>query len=125
MKNQIKLFVIASICFVFSAITLKAQTAVYVCSTNGACGYCYGNSSVANCAYNKCIQEGGKTPLLVLSVARKGYGAIAVGRSATGAQIVGAAAGYQSQEEANRRALQECANRGGNNARISDTFLDR
>lgn len=102
-----------------------AQTSVYVCSTNGAYGFCYGNNSVSNCAYNKCINYGGKTPYSILSINSKGYGAIAVGKDDYGRQIVGAAAGYANLEDAKNRAIRECSNRGGRNINISYTFNDR
>ena len=107
-----------------STISL-AQTSVYFCSTNGAYGFCYGNNNVSNCAYNNCINYGGKTPYSILSVNSKGYGAIAVGNNSQGAQVVGAAAGYANLKDAKNRAKQECINRGGQNVYISDTFNDR
>ena len=103
----------------------NAQTSVYVCSTNGAYGFCYGKNSVSSCAYNKCISYGGKTPQSILSVRSKGYGAIAVGKRANGKKVVGAAAGYKNPEDAKRRAIQECSNLGGLNIYISDIFIDR
>jgi hypothetical protein len=109
---------------VLSVNTLLAQTTVYVCSTNGAYGYCYGSNNTSTCAYNNCIRYGGETPYSILSVASKGYGAIAVGKSQNGAQVVGAAAGYQNLEDAKRRATAECSNRGGQNIYIANTFLD-
>lgn len=122
MKKTLKLFIVFS--FLVSCSTLKAQTAVYVCSSTGAYGFCYGNSSVSSCARNKCVEYGGKSPYLILSVSAKGYGAIAVGESSNGTRIVGASAGYSSLESAKNRALQECKNRGGQNPSISETFKD-
>lgn len=106
------------------AIGLKAQTAVYVCSQTGAFGFCYGYSNVTTCAYNKCIQMGGRSPYNILSHPNKGYGAIAVGRSDSGRQVVGAAAGYTDRESARRRAISECQNLGGQNVYIHTTWLD-
>lgn len=102
-----------------------AQTSVYVCSTNGAYGFCYGSNKVSNCAYNKCINYGGKTPYSILLVNSKGYGAIAVGKNSRGIPVIGAAAGFANLEDAKNRAKQECKNRGGQNVYISDTFNDR
>lgn len=102
-----------------------AQTSVYVCSTNGAVGFCYGNNNVSACAYNKCIEYGGKLPYSILSVNSKGYGAIAVGENSQGGRVVGAAAGFANLEDAKNRAKIECSNRGGRNIYISDTFNDR
>ena len=111
--------------FLLTGNLLKAQTSVYVCSTNGAYGYCYGNNSVSNCAYNKCIEHGGKSPYSVLSTSTKGFGAIAVGRKSDGGQAVGAAAGYKSLADAESRAKQECMNQGGDNVYIADSFSDK
>ena len=103
----------------------NAQSSVYVCSTNGAYGYCYGTTSAPSCAYNKCLSYGGKTPQMILLVRTKGYGAIAVGRKSDGKKVVGAAAGYKNLADAKRRAIQECSNMGGLNISISNTFNDR
>jgi hypothetical protein len=125
MNTTFRVLVICLLMSVLSSIDSHAQTSVYVCSTNGAYGFCYGTHSVANCAYNKCIEAGGTTPYSILFVNSKGYGAIAVGRDYNGAQVVGASAGYSSQAEADNRAVAECANRGGQSVYISYRFLDR
>lgn len=122
MEKALKLLVV--FCLLVCSLALKAQTAVYVCSSTGAYGFCYGNSSVSSCARTKCVEYGGKSPYLILSVSTKGYGAIAVGESSNGARIVGAAAGYSTLDGAKNRALQECKNRGGRNPSISETFND-
>lgn len=111
--------------FIFSITNLNAQTTVYVCTTNGAYGFCYGNNSTSGCAYNQCIKHGGQTPSVVLSHSGKGYGAIAVGKGSTGEQIVGASAGYDTLSGAMARAKEECARRGGKNIYIDDTFHDK
>ena len=121
---KIKISFFATMAFMLFANLSKAQTSVYVCSKTGAYGYCYGNNNVSNCAYNKCIENGGKSPSSVYATNSKGYGAIAVGTSSDGAQIVGAAAGYSNSEGAKNRAIQECSNRGGKNISITETFLD-
>lgn len=110
-----------TLCFYFIS---NAQTSVYVCSTNGAYGYCYGNNNVSNCAYNQCIDYGGKSPYQILSTSSKGYGAIAVGKGSDGRQVVGASAGYNNYDEAKQRAINECSRYGGYNIYIADTFLD-
>lgn len=113
-----------SVAILFGAYLVNAQTSVYVCAETGAYGYCSGSNDVSSCAYNKCIDYGGKSPYSILSVYSKGYGAIAVGKSSDGAQVVGAAAGYKTSEEAKIRAKQKCINRGGQNVYVDDTFLD-
>lgn len=122
--KKIKFCFFSIVVFLLFGNFVEAQTSVYVCSTNGAYGYCYGNNNVSTCAYNKCIQYGGETPYSILSVSSKGYGAIAIGKSSDGAQVVGAAAGYENLEDAKTRATQECINRGGQNVSIDDTFED-
>ena len=116
---------IFSVLLCAGAWQVNAQTAVYVCSENGAWGYCYGYSNVTTCAYNKCKNEGGRSPQLILNHSSKGYGAIAVGRGNNGGQIVGAAAGYANPEDAKARAIAECRNRGGGNVSIHSTFHDQ
>lgn len=111
--------------FIFLNTNLFSQTTVYVCTTNGAYGYCYGNNSTSGCAYNHCIQHGGKTPSVILSHSGKGYGAIAIGKGASGEQIVGASAGYDTLSDAMTRAKEECARRGGKNVYIDKTFHDK
>jgi hypothetical protein len=123
MKN-VKLYFLVLIIMMLSGNLLKAQTSVYVCSTTGTYGYCYGNNDVSTCAYNNCIAYGGETPYSILYVSSKGYGAIALGTSAYGSQVVGAAAGYQYLEDAKNRAVQECTSRGGQNVYIDATFED-
>jgi hypothetical protein len=110
--------------FLFSGNLLKAQTSVYVCSTNGTYGYCYGKPDVKTCAYNECIKFGGKTPNSILSVSAKGYGAIAVGKKSDGGQVVGAAAGYEKLTDAILAAIEACKNQGGLNVAIDETFQD-
>ncbi|AUD06119.1 hypothetical protein [Spirosoma pollinicola] len=104
---------------------VKGQAAVYVCSENGAWGSCYGYSNVTTCAYNKCINEGGRYPQLIVSTNGKGYGAVAIGRGSDGRQIVGAAVGYSNLEDAKERAMAECRNRGGQYPSINSTWYDR
>lgn len=111
--------------FACLSFVIYSQTTVYVCSTNGAYGYCYGNSSTSSCAYNECIQRGGVSPSNILRVSSKGYGAIAVGKDSNGAQKVGAAAGYSSLAEAKQRAIEECKFQGGINPSITRTFHDK
>lgn len=108
----------------FTGIGSYAQTSVYVCSQTGAYGYCYGNASASQCAYNNCIRYGGKSPYAVVSVASKGYGAIALGTNASGTRVVGAAAGYDNLEDAKNRARRECQNYGGSDIYIAETFQD-
>lgn len=59
----------------------RAQSAMYVCTTTGTYGFCYGTADVEKCAYNKCLQYGGKSPSSAGYVSGKGYGAVAVGKS--------------------------------------------
>ncbi|MBN2615387.1 MAG: hypothetical protein JXR71_06800 [Bacteroidales bacterium] len=103
----------------------KAQTTVYVCTTNGAYGFCYGGANTSGCAYSECIKRGGQTPSVILSYPGKGHGAIAVGKSSDGRQIVGASAGYSDYSGAIARAKEECRRRGGENPRITHTFYDK
>lgn len=102
----------------------KAQTAVYVCSQNGAWGMCYSGDDLKTCAYNKCIEKGGQSPYLILDIRTKGYGAVAVGHDANGRQIVGAAAGYSSKQDAHNRAIAECQRLGGQGVSIYTAWLD-
>ena len=112
------------ICFLAINSALSAQTTVYVCTSNGAYGYCYGNKNTSGCAYNECIKHGGKTPSVILSHSGKGHGAIAIGKGANGEQIVGASAGYSNSSGAIARAKQECAKKGGKGIYIDKTFFD-
>ena len=102
-----------------------AQTAVYYCSETGYYGYCFGKSDVQNCAYNNCLQSGGKSPRLLGNVVyKKGYGAIAIGRTANGGQAIGAAAGLSTQDEADRMAKDYCTQSGGQNPYIDARFFE-
>lgn len=111
--------------FVLLNTSIFSQTTVYVCTTNGAYGFCYGTNSTSSCAYNNCIKHGGKTPSVILSHYGKGYGAIAIGKGEDGQQIVGASAGYDNLGDAKIRAKEECARRGGKNIYIERTFHDK
>ena len=123
MKNRkINLFLVLAIMLLTNLA--KAQATVYVSSKNGAYGYCYGNANASNCAFNKCIENGGETPYVICSTQTKGYGAIAVGTSSNGIQVVGASAGYDNPKDASNRAIQECTNNGGKNISIDKTFID-
>lgn len=103
---------------------IKAQSAIYVCSTTGVYGFCYGTTDVETCAYNKCLQYGGKTPQSGGYVSGKGYGAVAIGRNARGGQAVGFAAGYSTQEEADQMARHYCIQWGGQYPHVDARFLD-
>lgn len=120
--NLLKIVMVLTLSFIFQSNF--AQTSVYVCSTTGAYGYCYGSNEVANCAKTRCENYGGKTCYSIMTVEPKGYGAIALGRNAKGDQVVGASAGYDSPQAAAERALKECALRGSNNCSIESRFLD-
>lgn len=111
--------------FLFFNTLIFSQTTVYVCTTNGAYGFCYGTNSTSSCAYGQCIKHGGKTPSTILSHQGKGYGAIAIGKGADGQQVVGASAGYDNLADARTRAKEECVRRGGKNVYIDDTFHDK
>ncbi len=111
--------------FGFSSILSFSQTTVYVCSTNGSYGFCYGNQNTGICAYNECIKRGGKTPYVILNYPGKGYGAIAIGKSDNGKQVVGASAGYPDYKSAINRAKEECKLKGGINPNITHTFFDK
>ena len=104
---------------------LQAQTAVYFCSETGAYGYCTGSSNVQNCAYQKCLDYGGRYPQLVGSIVyKKGYGAIAIGTNYSGKKVIGAAAGFDTQDEADRVATNYCWQYGGQNTYIDARFYD-
>lgn len=124
MKNKLR-FLLVCFVMVFGSFLSKAQTTVYVCTTTGAYGFCYGGSNTSGCAYSECIKRGGQTPSVILSYPGKGHGAIAVGKSSDGRQIVGASAGYSDYSGAIARAKEECRRRGGENPRITYTFYDR
>lgn len=117
--------IVFSFLLIAAAWQAKGQSAVYVCSENGAWGCCYGYSNVTTCAYNKCMSEGGRYPQLIVSTNGKGYGAVAVGRGSDGRQIVGAAVGYNNLEDAKARAVAECRNRGGQYPAVNSTWYDR
>jgi hypothetical protein len=103
----------------------SAQSSMYVCTTTGVYWFCYGTTNVENCAYNKCIQYGGKTPVSAGYVSGKGYGAVAVGKKSNGGQAVGFAAGYSTQEDADRMARYYCTQYGGQYPSIDARLLDR
>jgi hypothetical protein len=104
---------------------LNAQTAVYFCSETGYYGYCCGTANVGDCAYNKCLSYGGKSPRLIGSIVnQKGYGAIAIGKTTNGSNAIGAAAGMSSQEAADRKAKEYCTQYGGQNPYIDARFYD-
>ncbi len=123
MKKIILLLIVAGF-FSLLVNSAKAQTAVYLCTETGAFGYCYGNSNVATCAYNNCISYGGTYPSSLLSYYSKGYGAVAVGTDSYGARVVGASAGYSNSTEAENRAIRECAERGGYDIYVLDSWND-
>lgn len=103
---------------------INAQTSVYLCSSTGAIGYCYGNRDVANCAYSRCIDYGGTTPYQVFSTSSKGYGAVAVGTNAYGRRVVGASGGFSNPSDARQAAIRACVSYGGNNPYIYDSWND-
>jgi len=106
-------------------VPTNAQTAVYYCGETGYYGYCYGTADVQNCAYNKCINAGGKSPRLVGSIVyNKGYGAIALGKTSNGGNALGASAGLRSQDDADRTAINFCRQSGGQNPYIDAQFYD-
>lgn len=111
--------------FLVFGLTAHTQSAAYVCTTTGAYGYCYGRADVEKCAIDKCIQYGGKTPVSAGYVSGKGYGAIAVGKRSNGGQAVGFAAGFRTQEEADRMARHYCTQYGGQSPYIDARFLDQ
>lgn len=123
MKKIILLLIIAGI-FGLLANSAKAQTAVYLCTETGAIGYCYGNSNVADCAYDSCISYGGTYPSAFFSYYSKGYGAVAVGTDSEGIRVVGASAGYSNPTDAKNRAIRECAARGGYDIYLLDSWND-
>jgi hypothetical protein len=98
------------------------QSCVYFCRETGAVGYAYGGTNTCQAAYNFCRQYGGKFPQQVFSHYGSGYGSVALGTNASGGRVIGTAAGYPSQAEANQRARQECAARGGANASVHDEW---
>jgi len=111
--------------FLFFGSIAHAQSAIYVCSTTGAYGFCYGTTDVEECAYNKCLQYGGKSPKRGGFVSDKGYGAVAIGKTSTGGQAVGFAAGYSTQEEADQVARNYCTQYGGQYPHVDARFLDQ
>jgi hypothetical protein len=120
-----KKFFLSSFLGLGLGIMSYAQTSVFVCTTNGSYGFCFGDNKVADCAYQKCISSGGKTPFSILLSSSKGYGAIAVGKNSEGGQVVMASAGYKKLKDAEDRAYQECANAGGKNITIAYKFEDK
>jgi len=122
MKNFESVLIAAFLCF---GTVARAQSAAYVCTSTGAYGFCYGVADVEKCAYNKCLQYGGKTPSSAGYVSGKGYGAVAIGKKSNGGQAVGFAAGYRTQEEADRMARYYCTQWGGQNPYVDARFLDQ
>lgn len=122
MKTTMQIFLF--IAALFLPETTKAQSAIYLCTTTGTYGYCYGNNYVSTCAYENCIKNGGKHPTQITYSSRKGYGAIATGRDFNGVPIVGAAAGCKTEEEAIKNAKHACISTGAQSASIAETFYD-
>lgn len=120
-----KSFLLLVLPLLFFSIQLNAQSAVYYCSETGYYGYCYGTPDAQDCAYNNCVKYGGKSPRLVGSIIyQKGYGAIALGRTANGGKAIGAAAGQSTQEKADQMAKNYCIQYGGQNPYIDEQFYD-
>jgi len=123
MKKFSFLFILPLLC---CHLHLSAQSAVYFCSETGYYGYCYGSSDAENCAYKNCLREGGKSPRIIGSVIRrKGYGAIAVGKTANGGNAIGAVGGQSTQEQADLLAKNYCIQYGGQSPYIDARFFDR
>ena len=74
--------------FIFSGAALNAQVSVYFCTKTGAYGYCYGDTYVRTCAYNKCVEYGGRLPQEILYVSYRSWVAIVEGKDARGARAV-------------------------------------
>jgi hypothetical protein len=74
-------------------------------------------------ALAKCGANGGNCRIIA-STERLGYGAVAVGKGATGGSILGVAIAKRSREEAATLALEHCHAAGGINPKVIVQFRD-
>jgi hypothetical protein len=74
-------------------------------------------------ALAKCSANGGNCRIIA-STEKLGYGAVAVGKGATGGSILGVAIAKSSREEAATLALEHCRAAGGINPRVIVQFRD-
>ena len=105
-----------------------SQSAVYFCTSTGAYGYAYGQSTEYDSqtkAYNTCVNYGGTNPQLVTSTGQKGYGAIAIGKNSDGNRVIGVALGYSSLSKAKSEATANCINYGGTGVEVKHTWNDQ
>ena len=120
---MMKKLIIMCLLFVLAHFA-SAQTCVYFCRNTGALGYSVGNDRTCTNAYNLCISAGGTYPQVILSTGKLGYGALAVGYDNYGNRVVGVSAGFTNAYDAKIAAINSCANSGGYNVYIHDTWYD-
>jgi hypothetical protein len=104
----------------------NAQSSIYFDPNNGVVGYAYGYGANLN-AYNNAIYYGAVSPVRVLYVTGKGYGAIALGRNIYGGYVIGTSAGHPTLQEARYYANVGAMRAGatGSSLWIYTTWLDR
>jgi len=126
MLNRI-LFV-AVLSLVFFVQKLNAQSAVYFCSETGQYGFCYGaatDMAARECAYTNCIKMGGTKPIVQEFTNQKGFGAICVGTNYLDEKVIGCAMGYDTQDEADKAARQQCEDNGGYKIKVKEQWNDQ
>lgn len=101
----------------------QAQTVVYKDLKTGDIGYCHGPKA-KECAYEKCLAAGGKSPVQVYRSSSRGYGAIALGKGDKNGVVIGVSSGYDSAEGAKQKAIEECRKAGGSNVRVKEWWND-
>jgi Domain of unknown function (DUF4189) len=104
----------------------------YFLSTPAGYGSDPSRSEIEHWALERCRQQGGVNPKVVLSTRKRGYFAIATGRAGTKNQahrreksVVGWAGPLSSPQLASREAIRNCANRGGINPQVKAHWRDQ
>lgn len=116
--------VLFTLLLVFVFQFANAQSAVYFDRNTGAIGYAYGVYDADDYAYSNCVKYGGPSPVRVLYVRGKGYGAIVIGVNTNGRRVIGAAAGYPNSETARQIAWMACRNAGAVDLAVFTTWRD-
>jgi hypothetical protein len=120
--------IVAVVSLLFFVQKSNAQSAVYFCSETGQYGFCYGGKTemaARECAYTNCIKTGGTKPIVEKSTASKGYGAICVGTNYLDEKVIGVALGYDTQDEADEAARQQCEDNGGYKIKVKEQWNDQ
>lgn len=81
--------------------------------------------SARECAYTNCIKSGGSQPTVVAFTESKGFGAICIGEDYLGNVVIGVAMGFDTQDEADTEAKQQCEDQGGYKMRIRERWEDK